>query len=592
MNNKVQAGRSRVQEEMAKPTWTTKAKPWPFPGQVKESESTRGRVQKVEAAPVEKRKLRVAAYCRVSTDMAEQETSIDAQRIHYVRYIESNPEWTLADIYWEQGVSGTKADTRPELQRLLADCEKGVVDMVITKSISRFSRNTADCLEMVRKLGSLGVRIVFEKEGIDTGKMESEFLLTLLSAFAENESRSLSSNMKWGIRKRFEAGTYKAPRAPYGYEKTEEGPDGKIGYVINPVESEIVRRIFYSLLDGKGSEVVARELNEEGVPSPSGALADVRDVNDTGGEEPAEQEEGKWLAESIRKIIKNSFYVGDLTYQKTYMDDSFRQRENKGEVDMYFYQDDHPPIISREIFELANKEMARRAALYSPGEANRNRYCFSGKVICGGCGSKMYRGGSNAKPYFLCHGHKFGECPMASQYEDDVKSAFATVLNKLAWGEANGVPVLKGFADAGDVEERASIREAMEAVERRQAVLHDRVMAERFTAELRAKKAALDSEMVGLKARLEKLGSRGDVYELRRAVMERGIKPRFTGPDQQEDEVLSTIGVKTKGPGGTDADIFAAHVDKAVVWSRDRVEFHFTCGLVLTESLKPGGKEA
>ena len=178
---------------------------------------------------------------------------------------------------------------------------------------------------------------------------------------------------------------------------------------------------------------------------------------------------------------------------------------------------------------------------------------------------------------------------MPLQDELDVKNAFATVLNKLAWGEANGVPVLGEFANAGDEDERKRIREAMEAVERRQAVLHDRVMAERFTAELRSKKAALDAEMVGLKARLEKLGSRGDIYELRKAVMERGITPRFTEPEREAGAVLAATGLAKvpEGSGITDSDIFAAHVDKAVVWSRERAEFHFTCGLVFTESLVP-----
>ena len=177
---------------------------------------------------------------------------------------------------------------------------------------------------------------------------------------------------------------------------------------------------------------------------------------------------------------------------------------------------------------------------------------------------------------------------MPLQFVQDVKNAFTTLLNKLAWGEANGVPVLGKFAGAGDEEEKEGIKNAMEAVERRQAVLHDRVMAERFTAELRAKKAALDAEMAGLKARMEKLGHREDVHGLRKAVMDRGIMNQFT-PDVTKEEIstaLSDAGLM-KGERyarKTDAEIFAEHVEKAVVWSRDRFEFHFTCGLVLTES--------
>ena len=581
MKKNVRVGRSRMQEEMANPSWTGTS----GTSSVKASGRSQGpRVQKVEATPEVKQKLRVSSYCRVSTDMAEQETSIDVQRSHYAAYIQSNPEWTLVDIYWEQGVSGTKAETRPELQRLLADCRKGLIDMVITKSISRFSRNTSDCLAMVRTLGSLGVRIIFEKENIDTGRMESEFLLTLLSAFAENESRSLSSNMKWGIRKRFEAGTYKSSRAPYGYRKSE-----KLGYVVDPVESETVRRIFYSFLEGKGADAIAKELDADGIPTYMETERAMHPRDDA--ERERQGDEGKrfsWSSATIRNIIKNSFYVGDCTWQKTYMDENYKQRENKGELDMFVSQDDHEAIISREVFERANKIMAMHEEKLGGGN-RRNRYCFSGKLICGNCGGGMNREGASFRPFFRCCNHRHGDCPMPSKFEQDVKNAFTTLLNKLAWGEANGVPVLGKFAGAGDEEEKEGIKNAMEAVERRQAVLHDRVMAERFTAELRAKKAALDAEMAGLKARMEKLGHREDVHGLRKAVMDRGIMNQFT-PDVTTEEMAGALPPTglMKGEGyarRTDAEIFAEHVEKAVVWSRDRIEFHFICGLVLTESL-------
>ena len=597
MKKKVQMGRGRLQQELANPTWSGKgssAKPV-----IKTV--TSGRVQKVEAAPEVKQKLRVASYCRVSTDFEEQESSIDVQRSHYAAYIQSNPDWELVDIYWEQGISGTKAETRPELQRLLTDCKKGLIDLVITKSISRFSRNTSDCLEMVRTLSSLGVRIIFEKENIDTGRMESEFLLTLLSAFAENESRSLSSNMKWGIRKRFEAGTYKGAKAPYGYRKTEAG------FVIDPVESETIRRIFYSFLEGKGADAIAKELDEEGIPTWTEKAIAMRPrdnaererealpISTDGGE--AESQVGEvtgWSPASIRNIIKNPFYVGDCIWQQTYMDDTYKQRKNRGELDMYMNQDHHEEIISREVFEKANEMMAMRAG--EPNESLRNRYCFSGKIVCGNCGGPMYREGASLRPFFLCRNHQHGDCPMPPQFEQDVKNAFTTLLNKLAWGEANGVPVLGKYAGAGDEEEKERIKKAMEAVERRQAVLHDRVMAERFTVELRAKKAALDAEMVGLKARMEKLGHREDVHGLRKAVMERGIVKQFT-PDVTTEEIagaLTSAGLmsETKYARKTDAEIFTEHVEKAVVWARDRIEFHFTCGLVLTESLAlPAGNQ-
>ncbi|MBR3316709.1 MAG: recombinase family protein, partial [Atopobiaceae bacterium] len=244
---KVQVGRSRMLEELARPTWEAVSAS-PKEKTVERRAETRQKVEKINApAPVIQRKLRVAAYARVSTDLDSQETSIENQCDHYKSLIEANPAWELAGIYAESGVSGTKADTRPELQRLMQDCEAGAVDVIVTKSISRFARNTSECLSMARTLTSLGIRLIFEKENIDTETMESEFLLTLLAAFAESESQSISSNQKWSIRRRFQAGTYKGGKVPYGYRRTKKG------YIIHPAEAATVRRIFYALADGKGT---------------------------------------------------------------------------------------------------------------------------------------------------------------------------------------------------------------------------------------------------------------------------------------------------------------------------------------------------
>ena len=252
MKKKVQIGRSRMAEEMARPTWSAPA--GKEPRTEKKPERPSQKVETISSAPASKRKLRAAAYARVSTDLDSQETSIENQCDHYKSLIEANPAWELAGIYAESGVSGTKADTRPELQRLMQDCEAGAVDVIVTKSISRFARNTSECLSMVRTLTSLGIRLIFEKENIDTETMESEFLLTLLAAFAESESASIYTNQKWAIRKRFQAGTYKGGKVPYGYRRTKKG------YIIHPAEAATVRRIFYALAGGKGTLVIAREI--------------------------------------------------------------------------------------------------------------------------------------------------------------------------------------------------------------------------------------------------------------------------------------------------------------------------------------------
>jgi DNA invertase Pin-like site-specific DNA recombinase len=238
------------------------------------------------------RKLRVAAYCRVSTDSDAQLESLDAQKTHYENYITSRDDWEFAGLYFDEGITGTKKDKRPELMRLIGDCKAGRIDFIVTKSISRFSRNTTDCLELVRKLLALNIPIFFEKENINTGSMESELFLAILSSMAEGESVSISENSKWSIQKRFEAGTFKVSYPPYGYDW-----DGK-KMLINQEQAAVVKEIFSAVLAGKSSNAVADDLNERGIPT---------------------KRNGHWTATTIRGMLSNEKYVGDCLFQKTYL---------------------------------------------------------------------------------------------------------------------------------------------------------------------------------------------------------------------------------------------------------------------------------
>jgi DNA invertase Pin-like site-specific DNA recombinase len=203
------------------------------------------RIEQASKGKTEPKKLRVAAYCRVSTDSDEQLESLETQKTHYESYITSRDDWQFAGIYYDEGISGTGKSRRPELERLMQDCKAGKIDMVITKSISRFSRNTTDCLELVRKLLAQNIPIWFEKENINTGSMESELFLSILSSMAADESLSISLNSKWSIKKRFENGTFKISYPPYGYDW-----DGET-MAINPEQAQIVRRIFSETLAGR-----------------------------------------------------------------------------------------------------------------------------------------------------------------------------------------------------------------------------------------------------------------------------------------------------------------------------------------------------
>ena len=250
------------------------------------------RITKIDAAAKETKKLRVAAYARVSTDSADQLVSLDAQKEHYEQVIKNCPNWEFAGLYYDEGVSGTKMAKRDGLLRMLADCERGLIDYILVKSISRFSRNTVESVETVRRLSAMGIYIFFEKENIDTGKMEGEMMLSIMSSLAEDESRSLSENNKWSIQKRFQNGTYVIGTPAYGYKNV----DGKM--VIDEEKAAIVRRMFASVMEGKSGAKIASELQAEGIPTARG---------------------GKWQSSVIIGMIRNETYIGVAVFRRTPM---------------------------------------------------------------------------------------------------------------------------------------------------------------------------------------------------------------------------------------------------------------------------------
>lgn len=279
-------------------------------------------------------KLRVAAYCRVSTGSDAQLESLEAQKSHYEQYINSREDWQFAGLYFDEGITGTKTEKRPELLRLIADCETKKIDFVIAKSISRFSRNTTDCLALVRKLQSLNIPIFLEKENINTGLMESELFLSILSSMAEGESASISENSKWSINRRFQNGTYKLSYTPYGYDWDGEN------MIINPAQVAVVKRIFADILSGKSTNAIADELNAEKIPSKKNT---------------------NWTSSTIRGILANEKYTGDVIFQKTYTDENFNRHTNYGKVDQYMASDHHEAIIIHADFDAANALVSQRA---------------------------------------------------------------------------------------------------------------------------------------------------------------------------------------------------------------------------------------
>ena len=321
--------------------------------------------------------LKVAAYCRVSTDDKEQKTSYEAQIQYYTNKINKNPDWQMAGIFADEGITGTQAKKRPQFLKMIRLCRQGKIDVILTKSLSRFARNTVDSLNYIRELKMLGIAVISEKENINTLTAESEMLITIMSCFAQAESESISKNVSWGVRQSFKSGNVPMQyKKLLGYKKGENDlPE------IVPEEAEIVKEIFRSYLDGMSLRQIADSLNSRGIKT--------------------KHKQTVWQTEVVKSILVNEKYTGDALLQKTYITDCItkKSRKNNGELPMYLVKNHHEPIISRADFNRVQEEMARRGAKKAIanklGKTEQGKYsakyALSELLICGECGSHYRR---------------------------------------------------------------------------------------------------------------------------------------------------------------------------------------------------------
>ena len=318
---------------------------------------------------------RVCAYARVSSGKDAMLHSLSAQVSYYSGMIQRRPEWLYVGVYADEAVTGTTG-SRAEFQRMIADCRDGKIDMIITKSITRFARNTLMLLETTRELKELGVDIFFEKENLHSMSGDGELMLTLLASFAQEESRSVSENCKWRIRQNFMNGIPCTTRMN-GYRI-------KCGEItVIPEEAKIVQMIFKCYLRGMGKNAITRMLNDMRIPAKNGGI---------------------WHDSAIENIIRNEKYQGDLLMQKQFRIDHLNKidRPNRGELPQYFIESNHEAIVSREMFSETQNEIAARAAMQPHGDGIRREYPFSGKIICGGCGKGYRRRHNNGKLTWQC----------------------------------------------------------------------------------------------------------------------------------------------------------------------------------------------
>ena len=450
-------------------------------------------------------KKRVAAYCRVSTDSEEQLNSYEAQKSYYTQKIADSPDWEMAGIYADEGISGTSMKKRTEFKKMITACKRGRIDLIITKSLSRFARNTVDCLETVRLLKANGIGVYFEKENINTLTESSEFLITLFSGFAQAESESLSKNVAWGWRKSAEAGNvYFQYKRMLGYRK---GTDGQPEIV--PEEAKIIRRIYRRYLAGCSLGQIKQELEQDNIPTA--------------------QKVERWSSAVIHNILTNEKYMGDALLQKTYITDciSKKVKKNMGERPMYYVENNHPAIIPRETFDQVQKEMTRRSSkrkvLQKSGKTELGKY--SGKyaltelLVCGECGSpyKRVTWARNGKKRIVwrCVSRlEFGTkyCHNSPTLDESrLHNAILAAMNEYAAIRQEVCPdVLAMVEEAKRAMSQAGamlleLKKRMDEVSQEQSDVLDRLLANMADAELNARMKALTDEKEALKAQILKV---------------------------------------------------------------------------------------
>lgn len=501
-------------------------------------------VQVIQPIQQQPKRLRVAAYARVSSDSSDQLNSLSVQVDYYTHLIQENPNWDFAGIYADEGITGTSTKHREQFNRLLEDCRAGLIDRVLVKSASRFARNTADALASVREMKSLGVTVVFEKEGFDTETANGEMILSMICATAQEESLSISKNLKWGIRKRMQDGTYLNGMSPFGYEKQESQ--------LIPIEreAEIVRYIYSSFLVGVGTVQIAEELNRR-----------------------YPKENGTWYVSAVRRILMNEKYIGDVHHQKNFTPDDLPLlcQKNSGQLPQYYVQNHHEALVSRQEFEKVQTLLKRKGT----ERKNQNTCAFSNKLYCAECGSVFSRKvRANGVVVWGCRKHldKSELCPVKPVYEADLCRVFLSMYNKL---QANREKVLRPAMD-----DLASLR-----------YLQEQRNAERVTITEEIQRLGKQNH------NLERLHTIGCIdsaqYWERRAVIEQQLiekkallMRRFFNKNV-EKVLRQTKGISTRlaaGPPLTDFDeaAFTALVSRVKI-SSTAITFGLINGMKLTE---------
>ena len=352
----------------------------------------------------QKQKIRVAAYCRVSSDSADQLNSFMTQMRYYENFLADSKTETLISVYADEGITGTCMDKREEFQRMLKDCRRGKIDRIIAKSISRFARNTKECLTVLRELKSLGITVLFEKENIDTDNMTDEMMITIMGGLAQEESTSISQNMRWSIQKRMKNGTYKNATPPFGFKKVNGDLE------VDENQMQIVRQMFEWYVSGYGLQAIADKLNSMNIQSGKQSVL--------------------WKADNVKYVLKNERYIGDALFQKSYVTETLPhvKKRNYGEKQKYYAENVNPPVVDKDIFHKVQVLLLSRHRDFVS-----NEYALSGKICCGKCGATYKHRNRKSGAYWICRKHDVNasDCENGSIPKSKIYLAFIRLCNKL-----------------------------------------------------------------------------------------------------------------------------------------------------------------
>jgi len=497
---------------------------------------------------------RVAGYARVSTDSDEQFTSYEAQIDYYTQYIKRRSDWQFVKVYTDEGISGCNTKHREGFNEMVADALNGKPDLIVTKSVSRFARNTVDSLTTVRKLKDAGVEVFFEKENIYTFDSKGELLITIMSSLAQEESRSISENVTWGQRKRFADGKVSLPYKQFlGYRKgADDLPE------IVPEEAEIVRLIYRLFLEGKTPGGIARLLTEMKIPTPAG--------------------KEKWPSSTIESILTNEKYKGAALLQKGYTVNFLtkEKRCNRGEIPQYYIEHSHPAIIPPEDWELVQAEMQRRKAL---GRKYSGCSIFSSRIVCGDCGEfygpkQWHSGTAHQKTMWRCN-HKYSDgktCNSAMISEDQIKAGFLTVMNRMLINRDAAIEdcilIRNMLADCTAIDaEMETLSQEMQIVsELTNRCIEDNSRRAQDQTEFTRRYNSLVERYDAAKARYDSIGEERDKKELAAVRID-----AFVGQLREGKDILQKF----------DSKLWIAAVDTVTVYEGGKMVYRLVTGVEL-----------